>query len=62
MTNDVCLGAERPRWDEVSGQCDSTQKGDEKPGSRHIASLRTALASKELSELGTQSVTCASLV
>lgn len=54
-TNDVCLGAERPRWDEVFRQCDSIQNGAEKPESRQQgASLRTTLASKELSELETE--------
>ena len=50
-TNDVCLGAERPCWDEVFRQHDSIQKGAEKPESRQeVASLRTTLACKELSE------------
>lgn len=62
-TNDICLGAERPRWDEVCRQHDSIQKGAKKPESRQpVASLRTTLASKELSELETEIVNCTSLV
>lgn len=61
-TNNICVGAERPCWDEVFRQRDSIQKVAEKPENRQVASLRTTLTSKELSEPETEIVNCTSLV